>query len=98
MATSSTVPSTPSPENAVLIGTVVRGLLFAFGPALATYGITVNASAWEAAIGAAIAVGSFVWSIWQKYQQAKLDHAGNVASARGGQAVKVIAQEGVPPV
>src|SRR5436190_14490385 len=36
MATSSTIPSTPTPENAVIIGTVVRGLLFAFGPALAT--------------------------------------------------------------
>jgi hypothetical protein len=98
MATSSTIPSTPTPETTVLIGTLVRAALLILGPTLATYGIKVDASAWEAGIGAILTAGAFAWSIWQKFQQAKLDHAGNVASARGGQAVKVIAQEGIPPV
>jgi hypothetical protein len=101
MATSSTVPSTPNPETAVLIGTGVRAFLMIFGPILATYGITVTSSSTEAitaGIGTLVTLVGVIWSYWQKFQQAKLDHAGNVASARGGQAVKVIAQEGVPPV
>jgi hypothetical protein len=101
MPTSATVPSTPNPETAVLIGTGVRAFLMIFGPVLATYGITVTSSSTEAiiaGIGTLVTLVGVVWSYWQKFQQAKLDHAGNVASARGGQAVKVIAQEGVPPV
>jgi type VI protein secretion system component VasK len=98
MATSSTIPSTPNPETTVLIGTAVRAILYIIGPALATYGVKVDQSTGELVAGAVITIVTVVWSFWQRFQQAKLDHAGNVASARGGQAVKVIAQEGVPPV
>lgn len=93
-----TETSTPSPQTSVIIYTVIRSVLQVLGAFGITWGQTVSGSTWEQIAGMlAIAVG-FIWSVYQKIQQARLDHAGNVASARAGKAIRVVSQDGVPPV
>jgi hypothetical protein len=95
---STTEPSSPNPQIQVLIFTLIRAVMQILGAFGITWAMTVSAATWEIVAGALAILLSTVWGLWQKFQQARLDHAGNVASARAAQAIKVVAQDGVPPV
>jgi hypothetical protein len=90
--------STPDPQVAVIIYTVIRSLLQILGAFGITWGQTVSGSTWQQVAGAIAILIGLGWALYQKIQQARLDHAGNVASARAGKAIKVVAQDGVPPL
>lgn len=95
---STTAPSTPNPETITLIMTAIRAVIMILGAFGITWGAKVDQATWEVVAGGLAILIGLAWSLIQKFQQARLDHAGNVASARGGVAVKVVAQDGVPPV
>jgi ABC-type nickel/cobalt efflux system permease component RcnA len=73
------VPSTPDPQLVAL----VLGVLRAFLPLLAALGVHVTTNDANLTIlsGVIVGAGTAVWSIWQKYQDQRRDHAGSVASA-----------------
>jgi hypothetical protein len=95
---STTEPSSPNPQIQVLIFTLIRAVMQILGAFGITWAMTVSAATWEIVAGALAIIISTLWGLYQKVQQARLDHAGNVASARAAQAIKVVAQDGVPPV
>jgi hypothetical protein len=91
-------PSTPSPETQVLLAAAIRAILAALGGVGITWGAKVDQSTVEIAAGALSVIAALGWSVWQKFWQAKLDHAGNVASARQSKAIRVLSKEGIPPL
>lgn len=93
-----TETSTPTPQTSVIIYTIIRSVLQVLGAFGITWGQTVSGSTWEQIAGMLAIAAGFIWSVYQKIQQARLDHAGNVASARAGKAIRVVSQDGVPPV
>lgn len=93
-----TEPSTPDLQTQVVVLTILRAVLLILGTFGVTWAQTVSGSAIEQIAGAVAILVGIVWSLYQKLQQARLDHAGNVASARAGKAIKVVAQNGVPPL
>jgi hypothetical protein len=95
---SETVESTPNPELQSLIFNLIRDILKILGTFGLTWGETVSGSTWQIVSGIVAIMLGIAWGYYQKIQQARLDHAGNVASARAGKAIKVVAQDGVPPV
>lgn len=104
--TTTTEPSSPNPQYAVVWGGYIRTLVAALGGAGIGVGVFshMTAEQWSALItaglpiiGALITFATGLWSRWQKYRAAQLDHAGNVASARASKATKVISTEGVVP-
>jgi hypothetical protein len=104
---SETETSSPDPTKYLLWGGYIRAVISALGGIGIGVGILANVSpgqwsmlleAGAPFIGLAMTGAVALWSRWQKFQQARLDHAGNVASARAGKAIKVVSQDGVPPV
>jgi protein-S-isoprenylcysteine O-methyltransferase Ste14 len=93
-----TETSTPDIQTQVIILSIVRAVLLILGTFGVTWAQTVSGSVIEQAAGAGAILVGIAWSLYQKFQQARLDHAGNVASARAGKAIKVVSQDGVPPV
>jgi hypothetical protein len=86
-----TETSTPDVQTQVIVLAVVRAVLL-------TWAQTVSGSAIEQIAGAGAILVGIAWSLYQKFQQARLDHLGNVASARAAKAIKVVSTDGVPPV
>jgi protein-S-isoprenylcysteine O-methyltransferase Ste14 len=93
-----TETSTPDIQTQVIILSIVRAVLLILGTFGVTWAQTVSGSVIEQAAGAGAILVGIAWSLYQKFQQARLDHAGNVASARAAKAIKVVSQDGVPPV
>jgi hypothetical protein len=90
-----TVPSTPNPVWTTLVGTGVRGILQFISAGMALFGTTCSfcspsASAVATFAGAAVFLGTLGWSYWQKFRAAQKDHAGSVASANAGVALKAV--------
>jgi hypothetical protein len=98
MPQSETVESTPNPQLQDLIFTLIRSLLQILGTFGFTWGETVSGEKLHIIAGVVAVLIGVGWAQWQKFKQARLDHAGNVASARAAKAIKVVGQEGVPPV
>jgi hypothetical protein len=93
-----TETSTPDVQTQVIVLAVVRAVLLILGTFGVTWAQTVSGSAIEQVAGAGAILVGIAWSLYQKFQQARLDHLGNVASARAAKAIKVFSTDGVPPV
>jgi hypothetical protein len=93
-----TETSTPDVQITTLVYTIIRSLLQITGAFGITWGQTVSGAVWQQVAGAVAIMIGLGWGMYQKFQQARLDHAGNVASARAAKAIKVVSQDGVPPV
>jgi hypothetical protein len=92
-----TTPSSPTPTAQVLVYTAIRSVLTTLGALGIGVGTQLPDSAWMIVAGCIVTLASVGWSFYQKLQQARLDHAGSVASARGGKAVQVVPTSGVTP-
>lgn len=80
--------STPDPTMQELFAAFIRAFMLVMG----TFGVSVNILAnadavWALAGGLSMLVG-VGWSIWQKFESARLAHASAVVSAKAGQALK----------
>ena len=72
-------PSTPDPETTTLVYALLRHVL----TILATVGVlhgTYSDSTVQIVAGAMAGIGAIFWSIYQKWQAARLDHEGSVRS------------------
>jgi len=85
-----TVTSTPDPTIQTLIYTLIRAIMQILGAFGVTWASTVSGATWEMVAGALAMIIATAWSVWQKVQQAQLNHAGSVASAAIGRPVQVV--------
>jgi hypothetical protein len=81
-------PSSPDPQIVTLVASLIRHVLTALAGAGIIASVTVSDSSLMLISSAIVGAGTVAWSLWQKLQAARHDHAGSVASAAGGVAVQ----------
>lgn len=84
---STMVESTPDPQIVTLVMALLRHLL-TIAATVGLYHGVISDSALYTISGAVVASGMVAWSLYQKLVAAKKDHAGSVASAAAGAALK----------
>lgn len=90
MTISDPQPSTPDVSTQTLIYTLLRALLNLLGAFGISFTALADANVLWAVAGAVSVIVSVGWSLWQKFQAARADHANSVASANAGQPLKVV--------
>ncbi len=85
-----TIPSTPDPQIQTLVYTAIRAVVTILGTFGCTWGATVSGAQWEIIAGSLAILVSFGFSVYQKFQAAWHNHAGNVASATVGAPVQPV--------
>ena len=81
------VPSTPDPEVTVLAAALIRHVITFLSAIGLLHGVYSD-SMIQILAGAVLGIAMTGWSLWQKYQAARKDHAGSARSATTGNAVR----------
>ncbi len=96
MSDTTTIPSTPDPQQIVIWAGYLRTFLAGLAaigvavPVLSDAKLSIIATALIELVSLLGWAGVGLWSRWQKFQAARANHAGNVASAAAGKPVEVV--------